>query len=97
MMKEAEHYIDTRAGIGKRLNSYRNNEHFEEGAVILYSLCHTVGESEHMQLTILTRNIHPLHFDEVYCRERSVTKADWCSRGWLRLQAATRMRTLYGR
>jgi len=27
-----------------------------------------------MQLTILTRNSHPLHFDEVYCRERSFTK-----------------------
>jgi 2-methylfumaryl-CoA hydratase len=47
---------------------------FEEGDVILHSIGHTVGESEHMQLTILTRNSHPLHFDEVYCRERSFTK-----------------------
>src|SRR5262245_33318115 len=47
---------------------------FEEGDVILHSIGHTVGESEHMQLTILTRNSHPLHFDEVYCRERSFAK-----------------------
>jgi len=46
-------------------------EDFEEGDVILHCNGHTVGESEHMQLTILTRNSHPLHFDEVYCRERS--------------------------
>ena len=49
-------------------------EHFEVGDVILHSIGHTVGESEHMQLTLLTRNSHPLHFDEVYCRERSFTK-----------------------
>jgi 2-methylfumaryl-CoA hydratase len=49
-------------------------EDFEEGDVILHSIGHTVGESEHMQLTILTRNSHPLHFDEVYCREHSFTK-----------------------
>ena len=49
-------------------------EDFEVGDVILHSIGHTVGESEHMQLTILTRNSHPLHFDEVYCREHSFTK-----------------------
>ncbi|MFY9611011.1 MAG: MaoC family dehydratase [Blastocatellia bacterium] len=49
-------------------------EDFEEGDVILHSIGHTVGESEHMQLTILTRNSHPLHFDEIYCRDRSFTK-----------------------
>ena len=47
---------------------------FEAGDVILHDIGHTVGQSEHMQLTILTRNSHPLHFDEVYCRERSFTK-----------------------
>src|SRR6185295_1216564 len=47
---------------------------FEAGDVILHTLGHTVGESEHMQLTLLTRNSHPLHFDEVYCRERSFMK-----------------------
>ncbi|HYV03364.1 MAG TPA: MaoC family dehydratase, partial [Blastocatellia bacterium] len=49
-------------------------EDFEVGDVILHSIGHTVGESEHMQLTVLTRNSHPLHFDEVYCRERSFMK-----------------------
>jgi 2-methylfumaryl-CoA hydratase len=49
-------------------------EDFEEGDVILHSGGHTIGESEHMQLTILTRNSHPLHFDEVYCREHSFAK-----------------------
>jgi 2-methylfumaryl-CoA hydratase len=49
-------------------------EDFVEGDVILHSIGHTVGDSEHMQLTILTRNSHPLHFDEVYCHERSFTK-----------------------
>jgi 2-methylfumaryl-CoA hydratase len=49
-------------------------EDFEVGDVILHSIGHTVGESEHMQLTVLTRNSHPLHFDEVYCRDRSFTK-----------------------
>jgi 2-methylfumaryl-CoA hydratase len=49
-------------------------EDFSVGDLIVHSVGHTVGESEHMQLTILTRNSHPLHFDEVYCRERSFTK-----------------------
>jgi 2-methylfumaryl-CoA hydratase len=46
-------------------------EDFHEGDVILHSTGRTVGESEHMQLAVLTRNSHPLHFDEVYSRERS--------------------------
>ena len=49
-------------------------EDFEVGDVILHSNGHTVGESEHMQLTILTRNSHPLHFDDIYCRDHSFTK-----------------------
>ena len=49
-------------------------EDFSVGDVILHSSGHTVGESEHMQLTLLTRNSHPLHFDEVYCRDRSFAK-----------------------
>lgn len=49
-------------------------EDFEVGDVILHSTGHTIGESEHMQLTILTRNSHPLHFDEVYSREHSFAK-----------------------
>lgn len=49
-------------------------EDFQSGDEILHSIGHTIGESEHMQLTLLTRNSHPLHFDEVYCRQRSFTK-----------------------
>jgi 2-methylfumaryl-CoA hydratase len=63
--------IKTPAWPGRPRGSF---EDFEAGDVILHSIGHTVGESEHMQLTILTRNSHPLHFDEVYCRERSFTK-----------------------
>jgi 2-methylfumaryl-CoA hydratase len=42
-------------------------EDFTPGDVILHDIGRTVGESEHMQLTYLCRNSHPLHFDEVYC------------------------------
>ena len=49
-------------------------EEFDLGDVFTHGVGHTVGESEHMQLTILTRNSHPLHFDEVYCKERSFAK-----------------------
>ena len=48
-------------------------EDFEVGEVILHGNGRTIGESEHMQLTGLTRNSHPLHVDEVYARERSFT------------------------
>lgn len=47
---------------------------FEEGDVILHSTGRTVGESEHMQLTVLSRNSHPLHFDELYAREQGFAK-----------------------
>jgi 2-methylfumaryl-CoA hydratase len=46
-------------------------EDFDEGDVILHSTGRTVGETEHMQLAVLTRNSHPIHFDEVYSREHS--------------------------
>ena len=46
-------------------------EDFNEGDVIQHSTGRTVGESEHMQLAVLTRNSHPIHFDEVYSREHS--------------------------
>jgi 2-methylfumaryl-CoA hydratase len=49
-------------------------EDFEEGDIYLHGNGRTIGDSEHMQLTMLTRNSHPLHFDEVYARERSFTK-----------------------
>jgi 2-methylfumaryl-CoA hydratase len=47
---------------------------FDTGDVFIHGIGHTVGESEHMQLTILTRNSHPLHFDEIYCKERSFAR-----------------------
>ena len=42
---------------------------FAVGDVILHEAGRTVSEAEHMQLTDLLRNSHPLHFDEVYCKE----------------------------
>jgi acyl dehydratase len=41
---------------------------------MLHDWGRTVGGSEHMQMAMLTRNSHPLHFDEVYCRERSFAR-----------------------
>ena len=41
-------------------------EDFAPGDVILHQTGKTIGESEHMQLTSLVRNTHPLHFDEHY-------------------------------
>jgi 2-methylfumaryl-CoA hydratase len=43
-------------------------EDFAVGDVILHELGRTVSEAEHMQLTFLVRNSHPLHFDELYCK-----------------------------
>ncbi len=48
-------------------------EDFAEGDTLLHGNGRTIGASEHMQLTMLTRNSHPLHFDEIYSRERSFT------------------------
>jgi 2-methylfumaryl-CoA hydratase len=48
-------------------------EDFAEGDIYLHGNGRTIGASEHMQLTMLTRNSHPLHFDEVYSQERSFT------------------------
>ncbi|MCU1280891.1 MAG: hypothetical protein JWM53_4437 [bacterium] len=47
---------------------------FEVGQVFTHAIGKTIGESEHMQLTALVRNSHPLHFDEVYCKDHSFTK-----------------------
>lgn len=63
--------IRTPRWAGRPLGLY---EDFNEGDMILHSTGRTVGESEHMQLAILTRNSHPLHFDEVYSRERSFAR-----------------------
>lgn len=50
-------------------------EDFQPGEVYAHAFGRTVGESEHMQLTMLVRNSHPLHFDADYCRESSFTKS----------------------
>ncbi len=47
---------------------------FTIGQVYLHQIGKTIGESEHMQLTALLRNSHPLHFDELYCKESSFQK-----------------------
>jgi 2-methylfumaryl-CoA hydratase len=49
-------------------------EDFAPGQVYLHEIGRTVGESEHMQLTDLMRNSHPLHFDEIYCKDNSFAK-----------------------
>jgi 2-methylfumaryl-CoA hydratase len=47
---------------------------FAVGDVYLHDVGKTVGASEHMQLTQLVRNSHPLHFDEVYSKDNSFAK-----------------------
>lgn len=49
-------------------------EDFSPGQIYLHEIGKTVGESEHMQLTALCRNSHPLHFDELYCKDHSFAK-----------------------
>ena len=51
--------------------------HFEDfavGQIFAHQIGRTVGDSEHMQLTTLFRNSHPLHFDALYCEDGSFTK-----------------------
>jgi 2-methylfumaryl-CoA hydratase len=43
-------------------------EDFAPGDVICHDIGRTVSESEHMQLTYIFRNSHPLHFEEPYAR-----------------------------
>jgi 2-methylfumaryl-CoA hydratase len=43
-------------------------EDFNEGDVICHDIGRTVSEAEHMQLTYLFRNTHPLHFEEPYAK-----------------------------
>lgn len=43
-------------------------EDFAVGDVICHDVGRTIGESEHMQLTDLFRNTHPLHFEEPYAK-----------------------------
>lgn len=49
-------------------------EDFNVGDIYAHEVGRTVSESEHMQLTTLTRNSHPLHFDERYCQTGSFAK-----------------------
>lgn len=49
-------------------------EDFAPGQVYAHAIGRTVGDSEHMQLTTLYRNSHPLHFDALYCQDSSFTK-----------------------
>lgn len=44
-------------------------EDFAVGDVICHPHGRTVGDTEHMQLTTLLRNTHPLHLDESYARD----------------------------
>ncbi len=43
-------------------------EDFSAGDVICHDHGRTVSESEHMQLTCMFRNTHPLHFEEPYAK-----------------------------
>ena len=43
-------------------------EDFTAGDVICHDIGRTVSEAEHMQLTYIFRNSHPLHFEEPYAR-----------------------------
>ncbi len=49
-------------------------EDFVPGDVFLHDAGRTVGESEHMMLSCLVRNSHPLHWDNGYCLENSFKK-----------------------
>ncbi|MBK7586617.1 MAG: MaoC family dehydratase [Myxococcales bacterium] len=49
-------------------------EDYSVGDVFFHSVGKTVGDSEHMLLTQLCRNSHPIHFDEVYCKDNSFAK-----------------------
>jgi 2-methylfumaryl-CoA hydratase len=41
---------------------------FAVGDVLAHDIGKTVSDAEHMQMTFLCRNTHPLHYDEVYCK-----------------------------
>jgi 2-methylfumaryl-CoA hydratase len=47
---------------------------FSVGDVYAHDTGRTVSEAEHMQLSTLCRNSHPLHFDERYCQKNSFAK-----------------------
>jgi 2-methylfumaryl-CoA hydratase len=43
-------------------------EDFAPGEILCHDIGRTVSEAEHMQLTYMFRNSHPLHFEEPYAR-----------------------------
>lgn len=49
-------------------------EDLQVGDVIAHPTGRTVTEAEHVQLTTILRNSHPLHTDEHYCRQGSFAK-----------------------
>jgi 2-methylfumaryl-CoA hydratase len=49
-------------------------EDLEVGDVIVHAGGRTVSEAEHMALTTLARNSHPLHLDEHYCKTNSFAR-----------------------
>ena len=49
-------------------------EDLEPGTRLLHAAGRTVGESEHMQLSAICRNTHPLHWDSMYCKDNSFMK-----------------------
>jgi len=49
-------------------------EDLAPGTRILHTAGRTVGASEHMQLSAICRNTHPLHWDAIYCRDNSFMK-----------------------
>lgn len=49
-------------------------EDFAVGDTYAHGVGKTIADAEHMMLTQLFRNTHPIHFDEVYCRESSFAK-----------------------
>lgn len=49
-------------------------EDFEVGMRLCHANGRTVAETEHMQLSAVCRNSHPLHWDRVYSADNSFTK-----------------------
>lgn len=49
-------------------------EDFAVGDVYTHEVGRTVSEAEHMMLSTLTRNSHPLHLDERYCKGGSFAR-----------------------
>lgn len=49
-------------------------EDFEVGATMVHANGRTVGDSEHMRVSAVCRNSHPLHWDKVYSDANSFAK-----------------------